>query len=157
MSASTTPEGRDPDREQTSAPRWSRPGELLALLGLTGFAISQPLLSVAGENTELFTFNNVDGPALVVYALGVALVPPLLLWGLVVAVGLVSRKAADVLFITCAAALAALTVVQVLKSARVSNGLLLGIVASLAAIGFGAALLRIPRRPRGSASRRSYP
>jgi hypothetical protein len=118
------------------------------MLGLTGFAISQPLLSVAGENPELFTFNNVDGPALAVYALAVALVPPLMLWGLVVLVGLANRRAGDLLFIALAVVLAGLTIVQVLKAVRVSNAVLLAIVASLAAVAFGVALLRL--RPAGT-------
>jgi hypothetical protein len=123
--------------------QWTRPGQLLALLGLTGFAISQPLLSLTGDDPSLFTQHNVDGTALLVYVLAVALLPPLAMWAVVVVVGRVNRRAGDILFLVLAAALAALTLIQALKSADISNGIVLGVAAVAMALVFAGLLLRV--------------
>ncbi|CAN5834367.1 hypothetical protein BH23ACT2_BH23ACT2_08000 [soil metagenome] len=121
---------------------WLRPGRLLALLGLTGFALSQPLLSVAGENPTLFTFADVGGLDLVVFAVVVALVPPLVLWLLVVGAGLIDRRAGDVAFRVVAAVLAGLTAIQLAQSFGAQGPVVLVAIAVLFAVGFVVALVR---------------
>ncbi|CAN5873840.1 hypothetical protein BH23ACT2_BH23ACT2_25130 [soil metagenome] len=121
-----------------------RPGHLLALLGLTGFAVSQPLLSLAGENPTLFTFAEVRGSEVVAFAAVVALVPPLVLWAVVVVVGRVHRQAGDGLFLVLAGVLAGATAIQLAKSAGIEGPVLLAAVVVAAAVGFGAALARWP-------------
>jgi hypothetical protein len=53
--------------------------QLLVLAGLTGFAISQPLLSILGDNPTTLAFHGVEGWALVSFAALIALGPPLVL------------------------------------------------------------------------------
>jgi hypothetical protein len=122
--------------------RRARFGQLFALLGLTGFAISQPLLSTTGENPTLFVFTDVEGLGLVAYALAVALVPPLVLWLVVVLLGLVDRRAGDVVFLALAVVLAGCTVAQLLWSLDVSAELVVALVSLAAAAGFGVLLVR---------------
>src|SRR5690606_21356324 len=119
--------------------RWPvlRLGQLLTLLGLTGFAVSQPLLAVAGENPTIFTFAGVQGSSVLVFALLVALVPPLGIWTVLVVVGLVDGRAADIGFAVASALLAAATVVQLLKSTGMEGAWLLGPIAAATAVGFG--------------------
>jgi hypothetical protein len=59
------------------------------LLGASGPAISQPVLNVFGESPGTFIFHRADGADLLLFALAVALVPPVLLW----AVGFGLRQA----------------------------------------------------------------
>jgi hypothetical protein len=129
---------------QASGPPWggSRLGQLLALVGLTGLAISQPLLSVLGENPTLFVFNNVDGWRLVLFALGVAFVPPLIIWLVVVVIGFASRRLADVVFVAVATVLTGLAVVQLLKWVGLTNAVIVSILALVMAAAFAAALVR---------------
>ncbi len=132
-----------PARERSNEGRGLRLGQLAMLLGLSGFAVSQPLLAVAGENPALFTFAGVQGTDLVVFALVVALVPPLLLWAATVAAAAVDRKAGDRLFLVFASLLASAAAIQWVKSTGIEHGLVLGIAGLGAAVGFGAALVRV--------------
>lgn len=119
-------------------------GQLLALLGLTGFAVSQPLLAVAGDEPTLFTFAGVSGWGLVTFALIVAVVPPLVLWLVVLLVGLVDRRAGDVAFVVIAALLAGVTAIQWAKTlAGLEQALLLAVVGLSVAAGFAVGLVRV--------------
>ncbi|MEZ5245480.1 MAG: sulfatase-like hydrolase/transferase [Acidimicrobiales bacterium] len=53
------------------------------VLGLTGFAITQPLLSLAGSNPTLFVFARTGRLEIVLLAVGIAFVPPLSISALV--------------------------------------------------------------------------
>jgi len=117
-------------------------GQLFALLGLTGFALGQPILSLAGENPTLFAYSNVDGWRLVVFALVVALVPPLLLWLAVVAAGLVNRRAGDGVFIGCSIGLAAVALVQVWRAVGLEHTFVVFTLAAVGAAAFGLALIK---------------
>ena len=112
------------------------------IIGLTGFAVSQPLLAVAGEDPTLFTFAGVRGWGLVVFALVVAFLPPLVLWAVVVISGLVHRRAGDLTFLVVAGLLAAATAIQWVKAAGVEAGWALAVVGLLAGFGFAVALAR---------------
>jgi hypothetical protein len=50
------------------------------LLGASGPAISQPVLNVFGESPGTFIFHRADGTDLLLFALAVAVGPPVLLW-----------------------------------------------------------------------------
>jgi hypothetical protein len=121
--------------------RW---GQLLALLGLTGFAISQPLLAVAADNPSMFTFAGVRGWSLLALVLVIAVVPPLVLWVGVVAIGSLHRRAGDVVFLASAAALVALVTVQWVKLAGIERRTLVAASALVAAGAFTWALVRLP-------------
>ena len=91
-------------------------GQLFVLLGLTGFAISQPLLGVLGEEPTWFTFRGAARHHIIAFALIVALVPPLVLWGAGLAFRRVSRTAGTVFHLLVVAALVGVTVLQLLRS-----------------------------------------
>src|SRR5690606_15664417 len=91
--------------------------ELLVVLGLTGFAISQPMLSLLGENPTVFTFHGVDGPLLVGFALGLALIPPLVLWLIGLGATAIDVRAGRLVHLAIVALLVALTAVQIVKAA----------------------------------------
>jgi hypothetical protein len=55
-------------------------GRLLAVSGITGFAISQPILSMLGSQPVFFIASGVESWALVEFALIIALILPLALW-----------------------------------------------------------------------------
>ena len=62
-------------------------GRLAALMGAAGLAIAQPLLDAFGKSPETFVFRDVAGTDLVLFALGIVLVPPLVLWSAGLLVG----------------------------------------------------------------------
>lgn len=66
------------------APAWApQPlARLLVLLGLTGFAITQPLLSILGEEPTFFTFRGATPSDIVAFSVLLAVLPALLLWGI---------------------------------------------------------------------------
>lgn len=97
---------------------------LLVLLGLTGFAISQPMLSLLGENPTVFTFHGVDGPPLLLFVVALALLPPLALWGLGLACTAVSPRAGQLLHRVFVAVLAGACVIQIAKAAGLEQEVL---------------------------------
>jgi hypothetical protein len=114
--------------------------ELLVVTGLTGFAISQPLLSVLGDNPIVFTRGRVVGSSLVIFVLVLALVPPLLLWGVGALASLVHRRLGNVVHLVTVGALVGLTVIQLLRQLLdVDEALPLGLAALGSALLFVAA------------------
>ena len=77
--------------EPSTAP--TATGQLLTLLGLTGFAISQPLLSVLGQDPIWFSFRDADRVDIIVFAIVVAFAPPLVLWAVGTLLGRLSPTA----------------------------------------------------------------
>ena len=121
-----------------------RVAQLAALLGLTGFAVSQPVLSVAGDNPTLFSFAGVRGPALVLFTLLVAFGPPLLLWVAIVIAGRLHPRAGDALFIAAGVVLVAATTVQVMKAVDIERGNLQFLGGLIAGAVFAVVLVRAP-------------
>lgn len=130
----------DTGADEGRSTRW---GQLLTILGLTGFAISQPILAVAGENPSMFTFAGMAGTDLVLFALVVAFVPPIVLWTGVQLVGRVHRRAGDVAFTVVAATLAGAAVGQWAWSAGLDRRPARLIVWLAAAAGFALLLTRV--------------
>src|SRR5688572_22339847 len=89
-------------------------GRLLALLGATGVAITQPLLDVFGKSPETFIFRHAHREDLVVFALFVALVPPLVVWLVGVGASMVRPRRRLAVQGASVGLLAGLAVVQVL-------------------------------------------
>ena len=61
--------------------RYGKLAQLLVLLGLTGFAISQPVLSVLGSNPLVFRSNGFDNWALLAFAAAVVVSAAIELFG----------------------------------------------------------------------------
>ncbi len=66
---------------------------LAALLGICGFAVTQPVLSVFGGAPEQFAFRGATSADIILFAVAVAVVPALLLWLPGVLAGLLSDRA----------------------------------------------------------------
>ena len=91
-------------------------GQLLVLLGLTAFAITEPLLTIFGSNPSLFYFYNIDSIVwLGIYALTVALLPALTLFLVTAAVSLLHRRLGGLLHLIVVGILVGLWVMQLAK------------------------------------------
>jgi Sulfatase len=88
---------------------------LVELFALCGFAIAQPLLDVTGQSPDFFLFRRADRLDIVALVLGVILLPAVVIWGLEVAVGLVSERIRRFLHLVAVAALVTLVAIQVAK------------------------------------------
>ncbi len=116
--------------------------QLLVLTGLTGFAISQPLLSVLGDApTELASYG-VGGRELVALACLVAFAPPLLLFVITWVAGRGSARLGRSLHLLLVALLAGLLVIQIAKGAGVGSSVALAGLAVVAGGGFAVAYVR---------------
>jgi hypothetical protein len=114
--------------------RWTGAQQLMVLAGMTGFAISQPILSTLGENPTTLAVHGLEGWALVAFAVLVALGPPLVLWGIVRLLAQVSPAAAGVAVLGLSAVLVALATIQAAKSAGVDGRLILLVVSTGAGV-----------------------
>jgi Sulfatase len=95
---------------------WSRRiGWGLELLALTGFALTQPILSVFGDAPDVFIFRDATTADILLFAAVVTFVPPLALWLVELAVSWFSEKARRVVHATFLGALVVLLAIQVLK------------------------------------------
>jgi hypothetical protein len=94
---------------------------LLAIFGLSGFAISQPVLSLFGENPVTIAHHGVDGGALVVFALLVVLVPPLALWAVGQLAGWCHETAGRIVHLLTVWLLASAAALQGLRSIGMSD------------------------------------
>ncbi len=83
---------------------------MAVLLGLTGFAISQPLLAFLGESPTWFIFRGARGVEVVLLAIAIALVPPAVLWSLGLIGSLIDKRAGAVVHLLTCASLAVLAV-----------------------------------------------
>ena len=68
----------------------------LIVLGVSGLAVTQPMLDLVGSNAEFFVAGNYSTSQIVTFALVIAVAPPLV--GILVVVGaaLVDRRAGSV-------------------------------------------------------------
>jgi hypothetical protein len=123
---------------------WRSPGrQLLVLAGLTGFAISQPLLSVLGDEPTILARHGIEGRELVALAVVIALVPPLVLWGVTRATAALGRKLDRGAHLAAVGALVGLFTVQVAKAAGL-HGLLALLLAIVVAAVFVVGYVRSP-------------
>ena len=88
---------------------------LVELFALCGFAIAQPLLDVTGQSPDFFLFRRADRLDIVALVLGVILLPAVVIWGLEVAVGLVSEQVRRFLHLVAVAGMVTLVAIQVAK------------------------------------------
>jgi Sulfatase len=115
------------------------PGSLrratLHLAGLAALAIAQPLFDLLSRNVEFFAVRGSTRWDVVLFAVGIVVLPPLLLLGLEALAGLAGSRVATVLHLAFLAALLALLSLQALR------GIGVGAVALAAALGGLGALL----------------
>ncbi|MGI8936911.1 MAG: sulfatase-like hydrolase/transferase [Iamia sp.] len=121
-------DGDDPGR-----PWAGRLLRLVELVALCGFAITQPVLDTFGASPEEFVFRGASRPVVVLFGLGVALGPALVLWAAEIAVDLVHRPAGRVVHVAFLAVLAAAVAVRVVKSVGLQGPLLALLAVALAA------------------------
>lgn len=116
---------------------------LLVLVGLSGFAISQPLLSVLGDEPTILVRYGIEGGSLVAFALLVAVVPPLVLWVVTEACRLVMPRGGRAAHLVVVGVLAASFAVQVAKEIGLDGRVGLLVVAAVVGAGFAVAYGRI--------------
>lgn len=121
-------------------PRWYQ--RLLELVALCGFAVAQPLLATFGTSPETFIFQDASRADIVVFALAIAVVPPVLLWLVEAVAGLAGARVVRVVHLSFVGALVGLVVVQALKQL----GSLRGVVVVLVAVAVGLGAVAVYRR-----------
>lgn len=111
------------------------PRELRAfaeLVGACGIVIVQPMFDVAAKNSEVFSTRRISGAGLVLFTIVVVLVPPLVLMGVELVVGLVAARARRVAHALIVAALLAVWVLAALKHATNLGSTALVVAAAVA-------------------------
>jgi hypothetical protein len=116
----------------------SFPIRALHLFVLCAFALAQPLFAVLAESPEFFVVRGSTRVDLVVFALGLVVVPPALLVGLERLVHLARPRAADTLHLVLIGALVGLIALQIAK--RLGDGPAFAVVAAAGVVGAVAAL-----------------
>ena len=116
----------------------------LHLAGLTALAVAQPLFDLLSRNAEFFAVRGSSRADIVLFAVGVVVLPPLILLGLEAVAGLWSDRAATVLHLVFVAALVGLLVLQVIREADMRAAVL---VALAGAVGAAGAVLYTRVRP----------
>lgn len=110
----------------------------LHLAGVSALAVAQPLFGLLARNAEFFAVRGSSRWDVVLFAVGVALLPPLLLLGVEALAGLAHERAATAVHLLFVGALVGLLVMQVLRSSESSAAIVLAVAALASA---GAALL----------------
>ncbi len=101
----------------------------LHLLALWSFAVAAPLLALSGDNPDFLAFRHMGASDIVLFALALALVPPLLLFALEAAIGLASSRAARALHLFLVAALSTLIAARALKKLGADGTALMIVIA----------------------------
>jgi hypothetical protein len=123
----SVPEGQQRGSARTEA------GRFLVILGASGIAIGQPVLDTFGKTPETIVFRRADRADLLAFALIVAFVPPLVLWGAGYLIGRVAPRRREVVHGATVGALMALAVVQLAGSWARPLALLVALAAGVAA------------------------
>ena len=113
----------------------------LHLAGLSALAVAQPLFDLLSDNVEFFAVRGSSRWDVVLFAVGIVVLPPLVMLALEALAGLVHPRAASILHLAFLAALVALLALQALR------GLGTGALALAAALGAAAAFLYVRARP----------
>jgi Sulfatase len=114
----------------------------LHLAGLSALAVAQPLFDLLARNAEFFAVRGSTRWDIVLFAVGLIVLPPLLLLGLEALAGLLDARAATAAHLVFVGLLVGLLVVQALRSSGTAVAL-----TGAAAAGVGAALLYSYARP----------
>ena len=122
------------------------------ILGLTGLAVTQPLLDLFGRNPEFFVAGNYSAGQIVWFALVVAFVPPLVGIAVVAGATLVGRPVGMAVYAAVVALLATTLVLSVLRWVGVDRA----VVMLAFSLGVGAALTLFVVKTRGGTLLVSY-
>jgi Sulfatase len=124
------------------------PGSLetagLHLAGLSAVAVAQPVFDLLSRNVEFFAVRGSTRWDIVFFAIGLVVIPPLVLLALEALAGLVHAVAATVLHFVFVGGLVALIALQVIRGVDASS---LVLMAAAVAVGAAAALLYARARP----------
>ena len=132
----------DGEPEANMAPRRRPLNRLLVLAGLCGLAVVQPVLDLLGNNPTALRFRGVEGAQIVLFAFAVVVVPPIVLWLLGLAAGLVDRTVGWYVHLATVAGLFALVGVLLSKALVVNTAV--NVLGAVAAAGAGTvAYLRV--------------
>jgi sulfatase-like protein len=108
--------GRPDAAEPPPGPRWrTELRAFLELFVLCGFAITQPVLDVAGRSPEFFLFNQAGPGEILLLAAAVTLLPALAGWLAEVLVGLVGRRPRRLLHLVMVTGLLTVIAIEVAK------------------------------------------
>jgi hypothetical protein len=124
----------------------------LVILGLTGLAVTQPLLDLFGRNPEFFVAGRYNAGQIVWFALVVACVPPLVGIAVVAGATLVGRAVGKAVYAAVVALLATTLALSVLRWVGVDRA----VVMLAFSLGVGAALTLFVVRTRGGTLLASY-
>ena len=132
-------EGRTAAREPGPPAIWTRRRrwELLAFLelaGLCGLAITQPLLDLIGRSPDFLLMEQVSTLDVVLLAVAIALVPPVLLWGVGAASGLAGGRWRRAVHVALVAGLLVALAMQVGKQLTQVRGLPMAAAAVVAGL-----------------------
>lgn len=116
----------------------SRPLSFLHLAVLSTFALAQPLFDLLSDNPEFFAARGSTAAEIVVFALGLVLLPPLLLLAVELLVGLAGPAARRGAHLVLMALLAGIVFIQALKGVGAADWVL---IAAALALGAAAAAL----------------
>ena len=124
------------------------PGSLetagLHLAGLSAVAVAQPVFDLLSRNVEFFAVRGSTRWDIVFFAVGLVVIPPLVLLTLEALAGLAHALAATVLHFVFVGGLVALIVLQIIRAVDTSSLVLMAVAA---AVGAAAALLYARARP----------
>lgn len=117
-------------------------GRSLVLLGLSGLAVTQPLLDLFGSNPEFFVAGNYSRLQIVWFALVIAAVPPLVGTALVAVSAMIDRRAGTVVFAGSVAVLAAVFALAVLRMLGIEVIVVVGLLAAAFGLAVCVGILR---------------
>jgi hypothetical protein len=131
-------------RPRAPDPPGSFRGAALHLAALSSFALAQPLFDLLSRNAEFFAVRGSGRWDIVLFGLGVVVVPPLVLVALEAVAGLAHRQAATAVHLFLVAALAAVVCLGAVDTWGAADGALL---AGAGVAGLGVAALYARARP----------
>jgi hypothetical protein len=129
--------GEEPDHERRWLPR------LLVLLGLWGFACTQPVLATLGDEPSFFIFRETGTIAAVLFAVALAVVPPIVLVAANALVDRIDRRAGRIFHLATVGVLATVAVHVILRRAGLVNALASVLLAVLLGAAFTWAYSRL--------------
>jgi len=111
---------------------------------LSAFALAQPLLDILGRNPEFFAVRRSTSGQIVLFAVALIIVPPAVLLGVELLVGIASRAAAEVVHLVFIAALVAVIGLHAFTNRTTLSGVAVLALATAVGVLGGVLYRRIP-------------